>query len=146
VAQLILLDANLLIYAYESRSPHHEVARIWLEDVFNRPAKVGFPWPTILGFVRLVGNSHVVRRPIPLHRSWSHVQKWLALPQAWIPLPTDRHQQILAGLLEGESRPDLANDAHLAALAIEHGLTVCSTDGDFARFEGVRWENPLRPR
>ena len=144
MAKLILLDANLLIYAYEPASRQHEAARIWLEDVLNGPGKVGFPWPTLLGFARLVGNSHVVRKPVPLHRAWELVQVWLAQPQSWIPIPTDRHREILAGLLEGESRPDLANDAHLAALAIEHGLTVCSTDGDFARFQGVRWENPLR--
>jgi toxin-antitoxin system PIN domain toxin len=144
VAKLILLDANLLIYAYEPESRQHEAARIWLEGVLNGPAKVGVPWPTLLGFVRLMGNSNVVRRPIPLHRAWARAESWLAQPQTWIPLPTDRHRQIIAGLLEGESRPNLANDAHLAALAIEHGLTVCSTDGDFARFQGVRWENPLR--
>jgi uncharacterized protein len=145
VATLILLDANLLIYAHASESPHHEGARGWLEEVFNGPAKVGLPWPTLLGFARLMGNSHVVQSPLPLRQAWAQVESWLTLPSTWIPLPTDRHREILAGLLEGESRPDLANDAHLAALAIEHGLAVASTDGDFARFRGVRWENPLRP-
>jgi toxin-antitoxin system PIN domain toxin len=144
VAKLILLDANILIYANESRSPHHEAARAWFETTLNGTAKVGFPWPTLLGFARLMGNSHVVQKPVPLHRSWRQVRTWLARPQAWIPVPTDRHQQILTDLLAVESRPDLASDAHLAALAIEHGLTVCSTDGDFARFRDVRWENPLR--
>lgn len=146
MAKLILLDANILVYAYEPRSPHHEAARDWFEATLNEPVKVGLPWPTLLGFARLMGNSHVVRQPIPLHRAWHHVQKWLERPQTWIPLPTERHQQILTGLLEAESRPDLASDAHLAAIAIEHGLTVYSTDGDFARFRGVRWENPVRPR
>lgn len=108
------------------------------------PARVGFPWPTLLAFARLLGNPQVARRPVPLGVAWTRVQQWLALPHAWIPLPTERHMEILTGLLIGESRANLANDAHLAALAIEHGLTVCSTDGDFARFPGVRWENPLR--
>jgi uncharacterized protein len=143
-AELILLDTNLLVYAYERRSRHHKVARAWLEGVLRRPAKVGLPWPTLLGFIRLMGNHHVTQHPLPLHRAWAQVESWLALPHTWIPLPTDRHQEILAELLEGESRPDLANDAHLAALAIEHGLTVCSAYRDFARFQGVRWENPLR--
>jgi toxin-antitoxin system PIN domain toxin len=102
------------------------------------------PWPTLLAFVRLMGNPRVAQKPLPLRTSWSRVQQWLALPQVWIPLPTDRHAEVITTLLDGESRVDLANDAHLAALAIEHGLTVCSTDGDFARFPGVRWENPLR--
>lgn len=144
MAKLILLDSNLLIYAHVPESPHHGAARIWLGKVLNGPAKVGLPWPTLLGFMRLVGNSHVVQHPLPLHRAWTQVESWLALPQTWIPTPTDRHREILAGLLAEESRPDLAADAHLATLAIEHGLTVCSSDGDFARFRGVRWENPLR--
>jgi uncharacterized protein len=146
VAKLILLDANLLIYAHAPESSHHADANAWLEDILNGPVKIGFPWPTLLGFMRLMGNSHVVQKPLPLRRAWTLVESWLALPQSWIPLPTDRHQRILAGLLEGESRPGLANDAHLATLAIEHGLTVCSTNGDFARFQGVHWENPLRGR
>lgn len=141
---MILLDANLPVYAYTPESPHHEAARAWFEDVLNGPTQVGFPWPTLLGFARLMGNPQVVQRPIPLHRAWARVESWLALPQAWIPTPTDRHREIIAGLLAEESRSDLAADAHLAALAIEHGLTVCSTDKDFARFSGVRWENPLR--
>jgi uncharacterized protein len=85
-------------------------------------------------------------RPVPIAQAWARVEEWLALPQSWIPVPTDRHRQILAELLTGESRAELANDAHLAALAVEHGLTVCSADSDFARFPGVRWENPLRDR
>lgn len=143
MAQLILLDSNLLVYAYEPESRHHKIARAWLEGILNGPTKVGLPWPTLLGFARLMGNSHVVRRPIPLHQAWTRVESWLALAQTWIPTPTDRHREILAGLLAEESRSDLAADAHRATLAIEHGLTVCSSDGDFARFRGVRWENPL---
>lgn len=144
MAKLILLDANLLIYAHAPESAHHKGARAWLEDLLNAPARVGFPWPTLLGFMRLMGNSHVVQNPLPLWQAWAQVESWLALPQTWIPLPTDRHREVLANLLEGESQPNLANDAHLAALAVEHGLTVCSTDSDFARFRDVRWENPLR--
>jgi toxin-antitoxin system PIN domain toxin len=140
---LILLDTNLLIYAYERRSPHNKVARAWIEGVFRRPAKVGLPWPTLLGFVRLMGNPRLMHYPLPLHRAWAQVESWLALPQTWVPLPTDRHQEIVGGLLAGESKPDLVNDAHLAALAIEHGLTLCSADRDFARFQDLRWENPL---
>ncbi len=92
-----------------------------------------------------MGNTHVVGRPVSPRVSWERVEQWLDLPQAWIPAPTERHRQLLAGLLDGESRADVANDAHLAALAIEHGLTVCSSDRDFSRFAGVRWENPLAP-
>jgi toxin-antitoxin system PIN domain toxin len=141
---VILLDANLLVYAHAPASPEHESARAWLEKVLGGSTKVGFPWPTLLAFVRLLGNPHVVRRPVPLRMSWERVRGWLDLPHAWIPLPSERHAVVLGELLAGESRADLVSDAHLAALAIEHGLTVCSTDGDFARFPGLRWENPLR--
>lgn len=140
---MILLDANLLVYAYAPGSPRHRPAREWLESVLTASPKVGLPWPSLLAFVRLIGNPRVVQNPAPLSRSWSRVQQWLALPHVWIPLPTDRHEQVITGLLAGESRVDLANDAHLAALAIEHGLTLCSADRDFARFPGLRWENPL---
>lgn len=146
MATLILLDANLLVYAYTPESPRHEAAGKWLEEVFNGPAKVGLPWPTLLAFARLMGNPSVVSKPVPLNEAWAQVKQWLKLPQTWIPLPTNRHLPIISGLLDEESKPDLAADAHLAALAIEHGLTVCSTDGDFARFRDVRWENPLVAR
>lgn len=143
MASLILLDANILVYAHAPESPHHEAARDWLESVLRGPARVGFPWPTLLAFVRLLGNPQVVRRPVSLGEAWSRVQGWLLLPQAWIPLPGERHLEIFTGLIAGESRGSLAHDAHLAALAIEHGLTICSADGDFARFRGLRWQNPL---
>lgn len=146
MADLILLDANLLVYAYTPESPRREAASTWLEEVFNGPTKVALPWPTLLAFSRLLGNPRVVRKPVALNQSWAQVKQWLRLPQTWIPSPTDRHLTILSDLLQDESRPDLATDAHLAALAIEHGLTVCSSDGDFARFHGVRWENPLDAR
>ena len=141
---MILLDANILVYSYVPSSPNHSAARAWLQDRLNGSARVGLPWPTLLAFVRLTGNRAVVSKPLSLGDAWSHVRQWLALPHTWTPLPTERHEAVLDDLLAGESRPDLVNDAHLAALAIEHGLTLCSTDGDFARFEGVRWENPLR--
>lgn len=143
---MILLDANLLVYAHAPASPHHQPARAWFEEIMSAPDRVGFPWPTLLAFVRLMGNPHVVRRPVPLREAWARAERWLAQPQAWIPLPTERHQAIFSELLAGETRPDVANDAHLAALAVEHGLTVCSTDRDFSRFERIRWTNPLTPR
>jgi hypothetical protein len=138
-----LLDANLLVYAYTPESPRREAASTWLQEALNGTAKVGLPWPTLLAFARLMGNPSVVSKPVPLSQAWDQVKRWLKLPQTWIPLPTDRHLAILSELLDEESKPDLAADAHLAALAVEHGLTVCSTDGDFGRFRGVRWENPL---
>lgn len=140
---MILLDANLLVYAYAPSSPHHGAARSWFEDVMSAPDRVAFPWPTLLAFVRLMGNPNVMRKPVPLRDAWARAERWLAQPQAWIPVPTERHREIVTALLDGETRHDVANDAHLAALAVEHGLTVCSSDRDFSRFPGIRWENPL---
>jgi toxin-antitoxin system PIN domain toxin len=140
---VILVDANLVVYAHSEDSPYNAAALAWFEEVMSSPDRVAFPWPTLLAFIRLMGNRTVMRNPMPLVEAWRRVDAWLSLPQSWIPVPTERHQQILAELLRGETRPDIANDAHLAALAVEHGLTVCSTDRDFSRFPGVRWENPL---
>lgn len=143
---MILLDANVLVYAHTPESPRRDVASHWLEEVLNGAAKVALPWPTLLAFVRLMANPVIVRKPVSPAQAWARAEEWLRLPQTWIPLPTDRHSALLADLLEGESRSDLVSDAHLAALAIEHGLTVCSTDRDFARFSGLRWEDPLDGR
>jgi toxin-antitoxin system PIN domain toxin len=140
---LILLDANILIYASIASFPQHAASRTWLEESFGRPAKVGLPWPSLLGFVRIVTNPRILSAPATTRAAWTRVEQWLAMPSAWIPSPTDRHRTVLSTLLGEDVRADLVPDAHLAALALEHGLTVCSTDTDFARFPGVRWQNPI---
>ncbi len=141
---MILVDANLLIYARVSSMPQHVAARAWLEGVLNGPSPVGLPWASLLAFVRLVTNPRVFERPEPIPTASAQVREWLACERAWIPCPTDQHAHVLERLmLEIGSRSDLVPDAHLAAIAVEHGLIVCSADGDFARFRGVRWENPL---
>ncbi|MFI5009989.1 MAG: type II toxin-antitoxin system VapC family toxin [Solirubrobacterales bacterium] len=140
---MILLDANILIYASIESFPQHEACRAWLEDSFARPVKVGLPWPSLLGFVRIVTNPRILNPPTSTHAAWKRVEEWLEQPNAWIPAPTDRHRTTLATLLRDDVHGDLIPDAHMAALALEHGLTVCSTDTDFARFAGVRWQNPL---
>ncbi len=144
---MILVDANLLIYARVKSMPQHIAARAWLEERLNASARVGLPWPTLLAFVRLVSNPRVFDRPDTIQAGWQQVEEWLERSCVWIPEPTDRHRETLARFLrEVVDRPKLVADAHLAALAVEHGLTVCSSDGDFARFPGVRWENPLQAR
>lgn len=121
----------------------HRASREWLEERIAEPAKVGLPWHSLLAFVRLVTNQRVFRPPTTTRAAWRQVESWLGQPTVWIPPPTSRHKEVLSELLTDDVRAELVPDAHLAALAIEHGLTVCSTDGDFARFRGVRWENPL---
>ena len=141
---MILIDANLLIYAHAASVPQHGAARDWFDRALNRGTPVGLPWPSLLAFMRIVSNPRAFVRPEPVESAWRQVEEWLDCPSVWIPQPTDRHRQILAGLLADTHGGNLVADAHLAALAIEHGLTLCSTDGDFARFAALRWENPLR--
>lgn len=144
---MILLDANLLVYAHVSSLAQHQAARTWLDARLNATTAVGLPWPTLLGFVRLVSNPRIFEHPHSVGAAWAQAAQWLACPPVWIPHPTDRHAEILGPLLiDVTSRANLVPDAHLAALAIEHGLTLCSTDEDFARFPGLQWENPLKPR
>jgi uncharacterized protein len=140
---MMLIDANLLVYAHVRSLPEHERAKLWLDRQLTGPGRAGLPWPSLLAFVRLVSNPRVFERPESVKDSWRQVEKWLTAPTAWIPHPTDRHAELLAGFIPACSRSNLIHDAHLAALSIEHGLTLCSTDGDFARFRGVRWTNPL---
>lgn len=142
---MILLDANLLVYAHVTSLTQHHAARSWLDSRLNGPTPVGLPWPTLLSFVRLVSNPRVFEHPQPISKAWKQVDDWLTCPVAWIPQPTERHREILGSFLTDTlGRSNLVSDAHLAALAIEHGLTLCSTDRDFARFPNLRWEDPLQ--
>ncbi len=141
---MILVDANLLIYASADVLPQHERARSWLDERLNGAAPVGLPWASLLGFLRVTTNPRVFERPATVADAWRQVLAWLGCDCVWIPDPDDRHREILGALLQAPGvHANLVPDAHLAALAIEHGLILCSTDGDFARFAGLRWENPL---
>ena len=142
---MILVDANLLVYAHVATFEQHAAAREWLDERINDTAPVGLPWPSLLGFVRLISNPRIFEHPSSVMTAWQQVESWLAAESTWIPLPTVRHQEVLAPLMRSaEGRANLVPDAHIAALAIEHGLVLCSTDGDFARFDGLGWQNPLR--
>jgi len=141
---VILLDANLLLYAAVEELGAHDAARTWLDERLNGAARVGFAWPSLLAFVRIASNPRVFQRPASVAEAWQCVTDWLDCAPAWIPEATERHREILNGFMRGiVTSSKLVPDAHLAALAIEHGLTLCSTDGDFARFPGLRFENPI---
>jgi toxin-antitoxin system PIN domain toxin len=141
---VILVDANLLIYAHVRSFPQHERARQWLDGRLNGPAPVGLPWPSLLAFLRIVTNPRVFENPEPVAEAWRQVLAWLEAERTWIPQATERHAETLSALLVAPGvQANLVQDAHLAALAVEHGLVLCSTDGDFGRFAGLRWENPL---
>ncbi|MBI2566719.1 MAG: type II toxin-antitoxin system VapC family toxin [Candidatus Schekmanbacteria bacterium] len=140
----MLVDANLLLYAKIADYPQHARAHSWLDAQLNGLARVGLPWPSLLAFLRISTNPRIFSRPLQMQVAWQQVEQWLALPLVWVPAPTERHATILSQLLShGGVAGALVADAHLAVLAIEHGLTICSTDGDIARFRGVKWENPL---
>ncbi len=144
---LILVDANLLIFSVIASMPQHAAAGRWLAGKLNGRELVGLPWPSLLAFVRIVGDRRVFTQPIPASVAWKQVEAWLDHPRVHAPAPTEKHRAILATLIpHAAARSGLIHDAHLAALAIEHGLTLCSADGDFARFPGLRWENPIAPR
>ena len=140
---MILVDANLLVYAVNREAAEHEVARAWLDERLSGDPRVGLPWPSLLAFLRVAANPRIFPGALRLSEAWERVTAWLDQPPAWVPVPGPRHTEILGGLLSRERSPRLVPDAHLAALAIEHGLRLCTTDGDFARFRGLEWENPL---
>ncbi len=142
---MILLDANLLIYAHVESFSQHAPARGWLDTQLGAGGRVALPWASLLAFLRIVTNPRVFERPEPMGDAWRQVEAWLSVDTVWTPEPTERHRDVMGALLGASvARANLVPDAHLARLSIEHGLVLCSTDGDFARFPGLRWENPLR--
>ena len=142
---MILIDVNILIYATFNTFPQHRQCRAWLDEQLNG-IRVGMPWETALGFLRVATSPRAFPRPLSMQAAWQSVGDWLACDNVWIPQPTERHAGVLGQLLTQPGvHGNLVPDAHLAALAIEHGLTLCSTDGDFARFRDLKWLNPLMP-
>ena len=141
---MILIDANLLLYAYDPDSPHHDGSRRWLEEVLSGTDLVRFAWITLWAFLRISTNLRVFGRPLSAGEAHEAVGTWLAQPNAGILDPGERHLEILAALLrDGQASGPLVMDAALAALAIEHGATLCSTDRDLARFAGLDWHDPV---
>ena len=140
-----LLDLNVLIYAMDESSPRHEAARGWLDETLSGARTVAFAWHVLIGFVRLSTRAAVFERPLTVNNAFDVVDGWLAQPCVTVIHPTDRHAYVLRGLLiPVGTAGNLTSDAHLAALAIEHGAELCSTDADFGRFSGLRWIDPLR--
>jgi len=141
---MILIDANILLYAYDADAPQHAACRNWLEGIFDRHEAVGFSWSTILSFLRLSTDSRVYRVPRNPKEAGDIVNNWLDQPAAYLLQPGEEHWAILSRLIrEGQARGPLITDAHLAALAIEHGAALCTNDRDFTRFPGLRLLNPL---
>jgi uncharacterized protein len=140
----MLVDANLLLYAVDRMSPFHAPAAQWLTDQLNGPRRVGLPWQSLVAFVRISTHPRASATPLDPGAALRHVGDWLAPEVAWIPTPGPQHATVLVDLVQRyQLRGNLVSDAHLAALAIEHGLTLCSADSDFARFRELSWSNPL---
>lgn len=132
-------DVNVLLYAVNADSPQHAVARGWIEDSFARTQGVGFAWSALVGFLRLATRRGIFERPLPVEDALGVVDAWLGHPAARVIEPTERHARLLSSLLIGAGRGgNLVSDAHLAALAIEHGAELGTFDRDFDRFAGLR--------
>lgn len=141
---MILVDANVLVYAVDSDTHHHRAARRWLEAALSGTEPVGFAWVVLLAFLRVTTRPGVLRRPLPPERAVAFVDEWLAQPNARAVVPGEGHWAVLRSLLRSTGTAgNLTSDAHLAALALEHGASVCSTDRDFERFPGIERIDPL---
>jgi uncharacterized protein len=140
-----LVDLNLLLYAVNRDTAHHQAARRWLEGALSGEETIAFPWVVLLGFLRLVTSASVFPSPMPPTEALDIVDGWLQRPNVVTLNPGDEHWSLLRGLIERTgTAANLTTDAHLAALAIESGAELCSTDADFGRFAGLRWLNPIQ--
>jgi toxin-antitoxin system PIN domain toxin len=141
-----LLDANILLYAYNRDSPHHDTCRVWLESAFNAAETVALPWQTLLAFIRIATNPRAVGQPLAVSQACAIVDRWLQQPNITTLAPAERYWSILREqLLDGRITGPLVTDAALAASALEHGAVLCSTDRDFRRFRGLTLVDPLEP-
>lgn len=134
---------NLLLYATNSSDPRHPKASEWFDALMNSGERVALPWHTLLGFVRVSTNSRSQKVALSMDAALEFVEDWVEWQSVWVPEPTPHHFALVAEMLRAVPRYKLVPDAHLAALAIGHGLTLCSNDVDFRLFKGLRLENPL---
>ena len=142
---MILLDVNLLLYAYDASSKDHDRAARWLEEVLSRQSIVGLAWETILAFLRITTHPKILSEPYTLEEAMDVVAGWIARPNVAVVGPTEQHWAVLSRLLpKSRVRGSLIMDSHLAALAIEHGATLYTNDRDFERFPGLNVEYPLQ--
>ncbi len=141
---MTLLDANLLLYAYNSKAPQQAAVSKWLTELLESNVTIGLPWVTIWAFIRISTNARLWDKPRSAQEAFGIVGEWLALPGVVLLQPGPRHFDVLRSLvLQHQASGPLVTDATLAALAMEHGATLASTDQDFSRFAGLRWVNPL---
>jgi uncharacterized protein len=141
---VILVDANLLLYAEDSLSEHHALALTWWDRQLSGADPVCLSWPVLTAFIRIGTNVRLHKRPLTLREAVARVESWLNQACVRIIHPTEQHWSIFQQMLAtGNATANLVSDAHLAALAVEHNCTLCSTDADFSRFPSLKWVNPV---
>jgi toxin-antitoxin system PIN domain toxin len=141
---VIILDANILLYAYDLDSRHHQRARQWVEAIFSSPEPVGLTWQSVTAFLRIVTNPRLTGRRFTPEEAVQIVDQWVCQPNVRLLAPGDQHWNLLRELIiQGQTRGPLVSDAHLAALTLEHGGILQTTDRDFTRFPELRHTNPL---
>jgi len=141
---LIVLDANLLIYAYDLDSAHHKKSLYWLEELLSGVDAVGLPWQSVSAFLRVITNRRLPGMRVSLEQAVLVVDEWLQQPNVQVLVPADQHWSVLRQMiLEGRASGPLVSDAEIAAITIEQGAVLHTTDRDFARFPGLRWKNPI---
>lgn len=141
---MIVVDANLLIYSYDTDSSHHKKSRAWVEKIFSDVEPVGLPWQTVSAFLRVITNRRLPGSRLTVEQAAEIVEEWLAQPNVRILAPGDEHWPLLKRMMfEGRASGPLVSDAELVALTLEYGGVLHTADRDFARFPGLRWKNPL---
>lgn len=141
---MIVVDANLLIYAYDLDSAHHKKSLSWLEELLSGVEAVGLPWQSVSAFLRVITNRRLPGTRVTLEQAVQVVDEWLQQPNVQVLVPADQHWSVLRQMiLEGRASGPLVSDAEIAAITIEQGGVLHTTDRDFARFLGLRWKNPL---
>ena len=141
---MIVVDANLLIYAYDLDSAHHKKSLSWLEELLSGVEAVGLPWQSVSAFLRVITNRRLPGMRVSLEQAVLVVDEWLQQPNVQVLVPADQHWSVLRQMiLEGRASGPLVSDAEIAAITIEQGAVLHTTDRDFARFPGLRWKNPL---
>lgn len=141
---MIVVDANLLIYSYDTESPHHKKSRAWVEKIFSDIEPVGLPWQTVSAFLRVITNRRLPGSRLTVEQAIEIVEAWLEQPNIRIIVAGDDHWSVLKRMImEGRATGPLVSDAELVALTVEYGAVLYTADRDFARFPGLRWKNPL---
>ncbi|HZX10482.1 MAG TPA: type II toxin-antitoxin system VapC family toxin [Acidobacteriota bacterium] len=144
---MIVVDTNILIYAEDKLNPLHEEARQWWDTQLSGESPICLCWSILTSFIRISTNRHIFKKPLTMNQAIMRVQSWFDQPCVRLINPTESHWHIFQFmLLEGQATANLVVDAHLAALAIEHGCIIYSTDSDFRRFPKLKWRNPLKTK